>query len=703
MPKEKRGSALLERIRRKIIVYAVLYTLVALLLISLLSVHPLVRRLKLSEEVNLLQSVRIRALAVEEHLERLTDIALLITTRDSIREALEGHYAKKISVEELKEITTRNLGNLLPVSEEIAGVTRLDRKDEVVGSAGVAVPVGEVPPSGIAGREVFISNPLVIENNLYLLVAAPVLGGGGERIGTDLILFTAHKLQRVVWNEETLKENADALLGQMSGDRAEIFFPGRRGDREIYNAATSWPLYEKSLAEAARGKVGLLHAEKGGGREIAAYAPVKNTGWGLLVTMDQADLYAGVHRQIASVAGLLLFLAVCGGAGMFLLLRPLTGRVLVYSSELEELNHGLQQEIAERGRAEENLRRSERVWAQTFEAITDAVAILDIQGNILKMNKAHLSFLGSLSKNVPSDRRCKVHFGLEKSGELCPYTRMKSTKEPEFGELYEPVDDRYFHVSVYPLLGDDGELWGGVHIAQDITEQKKMENLKDEMLSSVSHEMRTPLTAMLGFIEYMLQNPVEPEQQREFLETVHRETERLNELVSNFLDLQRLQAQMETYHFEPVPICPLLREMAHLFAVASKKHPVRLDCPHDLPAIMGDSRRLQQVLKNLLSNAIRYSPEGGEVTIGASRDGDIVIIRVQDSGMGIPPQALNRVFERFYRVDDSARRIPGGIGLGLALVREVVRAHGGRVWVESTVGRGSTFYLSVPVAKSGGQ
>ncbi len=455
------------------------------------------------------------------------------------------------------------------------------------------------------------------------------------------------------------------------------------------------------MQAAARGKSGILRsdADSAAGHEIVAYAPVGQNRWGVLVTMDQANLYSEVNRLFSSVAAAAIFFSLLGGLGIFFLLRPLTGKALIYSAELEALNENLQREIAERARVEENLRRSEREWTQTFEAITDAVAILDHDGQVLKMNRANISFLNSLS-HTSKEMRCLVHFGLDTPGEFCAFNRMLRTKSPEFGQLYEPKSDRYYHISIYPLVDAQGKLWGGVHIAQDITEQKKMEVLKDEMISSVSHEMRTPLTAMLGFVEFLLENEVSPEQQRDFLRTVLRETERLNELISNFLDLQRLQAQLENYTFDALRVDELLQEAVHLFAVASKKHPIVLQCPPGLPLVHGDAKRLQQVMKNLLSNAIRYSPGGGAVTVGADHEEDRVKIWVRDEGLGIPPQSIGKIFDRFYRVDDSARRIPGGIGLGLALVREVVQAHGGRVGVESTLGQGSLFYFTLPLAST---
>lgn len=690
----------LQGLRRKIVLYAVAYTLIALLSISLLSIIPLFHRLKRSEENNLLHAARTRGVAVEEYLQRLTGLARLVSIQLPLRRAMEAYYRQEIDRKSLGAYIYPNLAEAMRHATAMAGITRLDRQGELVTQAGIAVPEGLWPRLPPDGGKTVISDPQVIGTMLYLIIAEPIPGERLGRLGTDLILFSTTPLQRIVWDPSTLQPEADSFLGQASDDHAEIFFPGRLGEWEVYKTTAEYSLYRQALQRARTGEAGILRLpQPGGKRDIVAFAPIADTDWGLLITMDQPELYAGVNRVLISLLGTVLLLTVAGALGMLFLLRPLTGKVLVYSAELEQLNSDLEQENTERRWMEESLRRSEREWSQTFEAITDAVAIIDVNGRTLRMNRANTSFIAGLSSDILTTQRCRIHFGLDESEQVCPFNRMLQTRSTEFGELYEPKNDRYYHISVYPLMDDTGALWGGVHIAQDITEQKKMEELKDEMISSVSHEMRTPLTAMLGFVEYLLENPVDPEQQRDFLQTVYRETERLNELISNFLDLQRLQAQLETYRLEPMAMSDLLQEAAHLFAVASRKHRVVLDLPPDLPLIRGDAKRLQQVMKNLLSNAIKYSPEGGTIAIGAAREDGKVKTWVRDEGMGIPPKSLEKIFDRFYRVDDSVRRIPGGIGLGLALVREVIRAHGGRVWAESTLGEGSTFYFTLPVAE----
>jgi signal transduction histidine kinase len=235
-------------------------------------------------------------------------------------------------------------------------------------------------------------------------------------------------------------------------------------------------------------------------------------------------------------------------------------------------------------------------------------------------------------------------------------------------------------------------------IAFDITERKEVERIKDEIISAVSHEMRTPLTAVMGYSEYMLGHDVPPDKQKVYMRTIYQQTEKLNEMIDAFLSLQRLRARQTPLTFKPLRLRPLLKEAATLFGTASPTHRIILDIPGNLPPVRGDINQLQQMLACLVSNAVKYSPAGGEIVLGARRDEDGVTLWVKDLGVGIPPAALEKIFDRFYRVDNTDRRLFGGTGLGLALVREIINLHGGRVWVESTLGEGSTFYVMLPVS-----
>ncbi|HEY9302075.1 MAG TPA: ATP-binding protein, partial [Phormidium sp.] len=235
-------------------------------------------------------------------------------------------------------------------------------------------------------------------------------------------------------------------------------------------------------------------------------------------------------------------------------------------------------------------------------------------------------------------------------------------------------------------------------VGRDNTERKEIERLKDEFISTVNHELRTPLTSLRGFSELLLKREYTIEKQRQYLKIIYDESKRLNNLIDDFLDIQRMESGKQNYVFEPLNITSLIKETVALFSHNTNQHKLNISAPLFVSLVKGDSDRIRQVLSNLISNAIKYSPNGGEVNISVEEQDTEVIVSVADQGMGIPPQAQEKLFTKFYRVDNASTRKIGGTGLGLAIVKEIVEVHGGHIWLESAVGEGSKFYFSLPKA-----
>jgi signal transduction histidine kinase len=236
------------------------------------------------------------------------------------------------------------------------------------------------------------------------------------------------------------------------------------------------------------------------------------------------------------------------------------------------------------------------------------------------------------------------------------------------------------------------------NLAEAYAELKKADRVKDEVVQNVSHELRMPLTFVKSYVELLLDGDAGPltEEQRAYLEIVSQKTNLVTKLVSDIMMLQ--QAEQLPAKREAIELGTLIHQSVQGCTAAARETRVDLvaHVPDDLPLIAGDAERLQQVFDNLLGNAIKFSPNGGQVVVAAQDIGPVVQVSVADQGIGIPRDQQGRIFERFYQIDGSIRRRFGGSGLGLAIVKQIVEAHNGRIWVESEPGLGSTFYFTIP-------
>jgi len=245
-----------------------------------------------------------------------------------------------------------------------------------------------------------------------------------------------------------------------------------------------------------------------------------------------------------------------------------------------------------------------------------------------------------------------------------------------------------------------GDTSGAVIVLHDITELRKLERIRRDFVANVSHEFRTPLTAIQGFAETLIGGAMDDPQNRgRFLGIILEHSRRLARLTEDLLKLSQMDAERMELEVRSVGVAQLVEscyETAQRRA-AEKGLSLTLNLPTHLPDVAGDNRRLQEVLQNLLDNAIQYTLPEGKIVLSAEPGNDEVIFTVADTGIGIPQADQPRIFERFYRVDVARSREAGGTGLGLAIAKHLIEVHGGRIWVESELGVGSKFHFSVPV------
>jgi two-component system sensor histidine kinase KdpD len=230
---------------------------------------------------------------------------------------------------------------------------------------------------------------------------------------------------------------------------------------------------------------------------------------------------------------------------------------------------------------------------------------------------------------------------------------------------------------------------------------RELDRMKTELLSTVSHELRTPLGSIKGYATTLLThgNRLRKDEQREFLEIIDSEADRLRDLIENLLDMSRLEAGVLRIDREPARLAATAQEVTRKVQLATPNHQLALDWPINDPMVNADQRRIYQVLQNLLTNAVKYSPNGGCITLLAAIERRELVISVADQGLGMPAAELDKIFDRFHRIQSEVSRGIGGTGLGLAICKGLVEAHGGRIWAESNgEGTGTTLRFTLPLS-----
>jgi len=332
--------------------------------------------------------------------------------------------------------------------------------------------------------------------------------------------------------------------------------------------------------------------------------------------------------------------------------------------------------------------------AAAIEAIDVGLWITDEQGVVLRHNEALRTMLGTDQELVGQRplflvRRTELHDAV-----------LRACREGVTSKVEISMDaprSKTLEIYVTPL---GGPLRGSAAVFRDITERKRLERVRQDFVANVSHELRTPIAAILGYAETLRSGALSDTRHApQMVEIIHRQSERLGELVSDLLELSRLDAGERPLSSAAVSLETVARQASDAMEprAAGKRLSMQLHVPADLTA-RADPKALEQVLLNLLDNAIKYTPEGGTVELTGERVGDRAHLSVRDTGLGIEAKHLPRLFERFYRVDRGRSRDMGGTGLGLSIVRHLVHGMEGEVRVASQLGVGTTFTVVLPAA-----
>lgn len=338
-----------------------------------------------------------------------------------------------------------------------------------------------------------------------------------------------------------------------------------------------------------------------------------------------------------------------------------------------------------------------------IDSLVDGLALVDAAGRVAYWNPRAQEFLQLPSAEILGatvDEMTKQVAARSTSPETVQSQLRAAFDHPpadEAVEMQTTLDPpRVLSVRVFPIQAS-----GTALLLRDVTRDREADAMKSQLLSTVSHELRTPLASIKGFATTLLRQDVNwsESEQRDFLRIIEDETDRLTEIIDNLLDMSQIEAGALRIDKEPTQLRALIRDLVDEIRMRTEAHWFVVDLPTDLPRVLADPRRVRQVIRNLLDNAVKYS-KGGQITVSCHVEGDHVVVGVSDQGEGISPQYLSKVFDRFFQVDGKSTRRQGGSGLGLSISRGIVQAHGGKMWAESVVGQGSAFRFTLPLAPS---
>lgn len=458
--------------------------------------------------------------------------------------------------------------------------------------------------------------------------------------------------------------------------------------------------------EAARaGRVGRATRRVSPAEETATYLAIPSDPI-VRLTASLAGIEGSVRRVRVAVAGGAVLVLLLAAAGLLLLRRPLARQIGDLAGAARHLGYGeppqflrlgvpaldtlaatLRAAHQETARHFDELAHERREGESLVDAMLEGVLACDRRGRVLRANPAArrllgygpeepLPPLGTLFHHKPA--RDLADAALR--GETVTHAELR-------------LDETTLLASARPLPGR-----GTVIVLHDVSDLRRLETVRQDFVANVSHELKTPLTSITGYVETLLHDDLDPDTTRRFLETIQKNAKRMHDLIEDQLDLARIESGRYLPRPEPVPVPETIQGAWSGMAQAAARRGIRfrVEVASDAEVLTVDPNALRQILSNLLSNAVRYAGAEGEIRCVVRRIGSGTTLEVSDTGIGMAGEHLTRIFERFYRVDPARSREEGGTGLGLAIVKHLVESHGGQVGAESTLGRGTTIRCWIP-------
>lgn len=366
------------------------------------------------------------------------------------------------------------------------------------------------------------------------------------------------------------------------------------------------------------------------------------------------------------------------------------------NDEIGQLTRAMNMLAFQLDRMTKNYEAQQEQMATLIENMGSGLLLIDTRGDIVLVNQSCRDIFHFKTNEYVG----LPYYNVVKEKEMVKFiqsvfmTEIKQRKQVQFSE---ELHFKHFDLYGAPILNKKGKLTGIVIVLHEITELKKLEQIRKDFVANVSHELKTPVTSIKGFAETLLDGAMEePSLRSKFLQIIYKESKRLQYLVQDLLELSKIEHQYFTLDWQKTDITEIVQEVSELLGDKAKEKNIQLRSEVIGDSIVeADRQRLKQIIINLVENAVTYTPSGGEIQMIVNGMEDDVQIKIKDSGVGINEKDVPRIFERFYRVDRARARQSGGTGLGLAIVKHLVEAHHGKIEVESKIGKGTVFTITL--------
>jgi len=563
---------------------------------------------------------------------------------------------------------------------------------------------------------------VILRENYRSVIACQEMKEALERIDSGVLFSLQGYTQK---GHEQIRINEQAFEKALQVELNNITLPGEGEKATLLQK--NFKQYKMALKDAVSSSLSIIHRRQAYFNELfPLFDRIKGTANEIL-QMNQQNMHEAnerARRSAATAKREMVFLLLAGmiiavGFLFFFgkwVLRPINRLIqstdeirkgnldlVVQSTSRDEIGHlsqafnAMATSLREFRRSDQaNLIRIQQATQQAFNSLPEAVAVIDLEGKVEVATETARNSFGlqpnTLINNLPFGWMAELYQEAIRQGRTVNPKNSQGVFQHFIGG-----EERYFQPEAVPILDRNRQPAGVVMVLQDVTQLRQQDELKRGMISTVSHQLKTPLTSIRMVIHLLLEEKVGPltEKQVELLLAAREDSDRLHNILNNLLDISRIESGKTKMDFRAVSPNSLQLEALEPFRRAAHDQGVILtiEVPGDLPEVWADPTRIYYVFGNLLSNALKYTSPGGTVTFSARAEKNEVRFSISDTGMGIPSQYLPRIFEQFFRVPDQEKE--SGAGLGLAIVKEIIEAHGGSVSVESQEGRGSTFTFTL--------